>query len=107
MKRENVYKLIDGERDYQDSLAPSRTDGSRKTVGDYITMLQYYQTKLVEAWTVNAGTEEAKEVMRKIAGIAVHCIEDHGAPPRTESKKQTNKLNRKYPRGYYPPTPIT
>ena len=82
MKRDDVYKLIDGERDYQGSLGPDRTDGSNKSVGDYITMMQYYQQKLVEAWTFKAGTDAASDVIRKIARIAVHCMEDHGAPPR-------------------------
>jgi hypothetical protein len=82
MEREQVYQLIDGERDYQDGLPSNRTDGSNKSVGDYITMLQYYQAKLVEAWTTNAGNDVALDIMRKIAGIAVHCMEDHGAPAR-------------------------
>lgn len=82
MLREDVYKLIDGERDYQDNLGSDRTDGVFRTVGDYITMLQYYQTQLIEQWTINPGCEQALNVMRKIAGIAVHCMEDHGAPKR-------------------------
>lgn len=82
MKREDVYKLIDSERAYQHTLPPNRTIGFSKTVGEYITMLHHYMNKLDEAWTCNAGDEKALEVMRKIAGIAVHCMEDHGAPPR-------------------------
>ena len=82
MNRSEVYSLIDGERKYQDSLGESRRDGSPHSVGDYVTMMQHYQTKLVAAWTDNAGTEQALNVMRKMAGIAVHCMEDHGAPPR-------------------------
>lgn len=84
LTRQQVYSLVDGERRYQDRLPSSRTDGSQHTVGDYVTMLQHYQTKLVAAWTENAGTDAALDVMRKIAGIAVHCMEDHGAPPRNE-----------------------
>ncbi len=80
--RDEVYAAIDGERDYQNSLGPNRTDSAFHTVGDYITMLASYQRKLEDAWTLNAGTQEALRVMRKIAGIAVHCMEDHGAPKR-------------------------
>lgn len=82
MERSEVYKLLDGERAYQDSLGSDRTDGAKHTVGDYIVMLQHYQQKLVEAWTLNAGTEQALDVIRKIGGIAVHCLEDHGGPSR-------------------------
>jgi hypothetical protein len=81
-KREEVYKAIDSERDYQDVLSSDRTDGLPRSVGDYITMLQYYQHQLVEEWTMNPGNEQSLHVMRKIAGIAVHCMEDHGAPLR-------------------------
>ena len=80
--REHVYKVIDTEREYQDLLDDTRTDGSDHTVGDYVTMMQHYQNELVRAWTLNPGDAAALEVMRKIAGIAVHCMEDHGAPTR-------------------------
>jgi len=86
MKRNDVYKLIDGERDYQDELPASRTlkydNGSCHTVGDYVTMLSHYTNKAVEEWTLNPGDDAALNIMRKIAGIAVHCMEDHGAPER-------------------------
>lgn len=80
--RAEVYSALNSERDYQDKLGSDRTDGAQHTVGDYIVMLQSYQHKLTEAWTNNAGTEEALKVIRKIGGIAVHCMEDHGAIPR-------------------------
>ena len=80
--RDEVYDAVNSERDYQDRLGSDRTDGRNRTVGDYITMLQHYQGALVDAWTLNPGDEQALEVMRKIAGIAVHCMEDHGAPHR-------------------------
>lgn len=80
--RQEVYAAVDSERDYQEALPPNRTDGFDHTVGDYVTMLQYYQAELARAWTLNAGDDAALEVMRKVAGIAVHCMEDHGAPKR-------------------------
>lgn len=85
MTREEVYHLINGERDYQDHLSSERTDGTQHSVGDYVTMLTYYVSKLQEAWTMNPGTTQALDVMRKCAGIAVHCMEDHGAPARKQT----------------------
>lgn len=82
LTRQEVYALIDGERVYQDSLPITRSDGSAKTVGDYCTMLRAYQNKLDAAWTDNPGVEHALPIIRKIAGIAVRCMEEHGAPPR-------------------------
>jgi hypothetical protein len=84
LARTHAYIAIDGERDYQDGLPPSRTDGERRTVGDYVTMLTNYHMELVQAWTKNPGNLQALDAMRKIAGIAVHCMEDHGVIYRGE-----------------------
>lgn len=80
--RQEVYQSIDSERTYQNSLPSTRTDGSFHTVGDFVTMLHYYQNQLVQEWTLHAGDDNALEIMRKIGGIAVHCMEKHGAPRR-------------------------
>jgi hypothetical protein len=82
MKREDVYRLIDGERAYQDSLSSNRTDGREHTVGEFMIMLQYYMDKAVEAWTMNAGDAKALNEIRKIAGICVNCMENHWTEPR-------------------------
>ncbi len=84
MIRTDVYRLIDGERDYQDKLGLGRMAKSDvpHTVGDYVTMMAHYQAELIKAWTLNAGDFAALDVMRKLAGIVVHCMEDHGAPER-------------------------
>lgn len=87
--RTEVYTAIDSERSYQDHLKKDRTsnptDGTRSidhTVGDFVTMMQHYQNELVAAWTQNPGDQAAMETMRKIGGIAVNCMEQHGAPKR-------------------------
>jgi len=80
--RQEVYAALDTERLYQDQLPATRSDGAPRTVADYITMLSHYQAEAIRAWTTNPGDAEALEVIRKIGGIAVHCMEDHGAPPR-------------------------
>ena len=96
--RDRVYRVIDGERDYQDHLKKDRTefptDGTRSikhSVGDFCTMMQHYQTELIEAWTKNPGDSAALHTMRKIAAIAVNCMEQHHAPAR------------KFPPDYVPP----
>jgi len=82
VSRKDVYEAIDSERDYQDRLSADRTDGREHAVGEYLTMLRHYLNKADEAWTMNAGDLAALEQMRKIAGIAVRCMEDWGAPKR-------------------------
>ncbi len=88
-ERRDVYDCIDGERDYQDNLGYDRTGcptgGGRSiphTVGEFATMMQHYQNELVKAWTATAGDDAALHVMRKIAAIAVNCMEQHGALER-------------------------
>ena len=96
--RSRVFRVIEGERDYQDSLKKDRaefpTDGTRPithSVGDFCTMMQHYQNELVAAWTRNPGDTEALHTMRKIAAIAVNCMEQHHAPAR------------KFPAAFVPP----
>lgn len=82
MKREHVYAIIDTERDYQDSLGPDRTDKSQKSVGDYLVLLHHYSEQGIAAWAQNPGNREALREIRKVAAIAVRCMEEHGAEPR-------------------------
>ncbi len=86
--REEVYAAIDTERAYQDRLGPERAEFDETghirdhSVGDYLVMLQVYVDRAFRAWTDNPGDAAALDVLRKVAGIAVHCMEDHGAPRR-------------------------
>lgn len=81
--RDFVYAAIDSERDYQDALSYERTDGSIKSVGDYLTMLRHYLDEANHEWVMNPGDEPALHSIRKVAAIAVRCMEEHGAPNRT------------------------
>jgi len=80
--REEVYHAIDTERNYQDMQENLNGWLQKRTVGEWIVLINHYTTKLNEAWTVNTGDVEALKVMRKIAGIAVHCMEENGAIKR-------------------------
>ncbi len=80
--RKEVYTVIDGEREYQNSLGSDRTDGANHSVGDYLTMMRTYFRKAEDAWTNKPGVEASLHEIRKIAAIAVRCMEEHGAPKR-------------------------
>jgi len=108
--RSEVYKVIDGERDYQQSLPPNRSeDPTRKRgVSEYLTMLDHYVRHAQDSWTLRAGFEQPLHDMRKIAALAVRCMEEWGAPARVVEQGpggkalndalciQTNNLNDKY-----------
>lgn len=80
--RQEVYEAIDGERDYEDELWPQNgeRDNPRLTVGEFLLLIEEYVDKARKDWTVESRPENATlKGIRKIAGIAVNCMENHGA----------------------------
>jgi hypothetical protein len=87
VSRADVYAVIDGERDYQDAKWPKekvsdRPIATEPTVGESVVLLQQYVTMAIEQWTSQVGDQAALHQIRKIAAIAVRCMEYHGALPR-------------------------
>jgi len=77
--RAEVFAAIESERRYQDKVWPE----GAPSVGDSILLVEEYALKARAAWATEAAPEmEALDIMRKIAGIAVRCMEVHGAPQR-------------------------
>lgn len=72
-KREKVYDVLDGERDYQDKTYPGG-----KTLTSFAALLQRYSDKMFLA----PNDLIALKRLREIAAIAVHAMEIHGAQPR-------------------------
>ena len=81
-----IYEAIDGERDYQDAHTLHDPNRPGFTTGDYITMMRNYVDNLAPAWALNPGAAPADVLcnMRKIAAIAVQCMEVHGYVTREE-----------------------
>ena len=94
--REDVYDAIDSEREYQDQIwrmaNPAMKAGAtwsettvpnELTIGEFVLLIEEYAAKARAEWTVEPKPEiRTLDVMRKIAGIAVNCMEQHGAIPR-------------------------
>ena len=82
--RTEVYRVIDTERDHQESLPSNRSEDPKRTrmVAEYLTMLDYYVSHAQETWTMRSGNELVLDDMRKIAALAVRCMEEWGAPER-------------------------
>ena len=81
MKREDVYKLIDGERDYQDerwSYGTTETGGVHTSSNDWLVYMHDY---IQEAMHYNSrnGDPQAKdfamENIRKITAMGVAAME--------------------------------
>ena len=90
MERKYVYKLIDDERDYQDSkwddVSETRNGVSdepdkNKSVAEWII---YMEKLLNDAKNriYHLDKEGAMEFIRKTTAVGVACIQVHGCPPR-------------------------
>jgi len=84
--RQEVYAAIDSEREYQDRIWRLQEDPSfanELTIGEFVLLVQAYVDKARITWVDEPKPEtETLHIMRKIAGIAVNCMEQHGAPHR-------------------------
>lgn len=94
MDRQEVYKLIDGERDYQDSRWQSCES---KGIHSYSEWILYMNDYLQEATHVCARVadpecrEKVGNIMRKLAAMSVAAIEQNGAPPRLTNANTRNQ----------------
>lgn len=77
--RAEVYAAIDSEREYQNTLA--RNDVKNQTVMEQMSLIRHILTQLDAAWYNEPGYP-SMDYVRKIAGVAVRCLEEHGAPLR-------------------------
>lgn len=83
MDRSEVYKIIDGERDYQDSLNPGMEHDGVPTVEAEILMMEEYLKDVRSAWThEHGGHQKALDLLRKVVSMGIRCFEHHGVPSR-------------------------
>lgn len=80
MTRQEVFTVIDKERNYQDT----KWQGHRHSPTEYLVYMQHHLNKaLAEVCGVMAdGNTPALAKIRNVAAIAVACMEEHGAPER-------------------------
>lgn len=87
--RANVYRALDGERDYQKSRANAVGDAEEHFhsleewavyIEDYLAELKH---SLSRVWRPGGNPTEAElNIMRKITAMGVAAMEQHGAPQR-------------------------
>lgn len=82
MDRELVYETIDRERDYQDILWP--VDASqKKTPAEFAVYMQQYVSEGLNHLTHNPGYDGLLAAIRKVTALGVACLEQFGAPQRS------------------------
>jgi len=90
MKREDVYKLIDEERDYQDRKwaaqkgHPHPKSDFDLAIADWLIYIERVLSKAKDRIYYLKEAEALDEV-RKIAAVCVACMENNETPPRLPS----------------------
>lgn len=78
MKREDVYALIDGERDHQ-----KVTWGDKPlSVPGYLLVIRAELDEAIEAWVKTEDDQAAMDEVRQVAATAVAAMEWHGCKAR-------------------------
>ena len=86
MNRKDVDKLIDGEREYQKMRWEAGGGGDRvpdrdKAVAEWVIYLDYLVND-AKAHVYDLRAERVKSIIRKIAAVAVACMEHNETQPR-------------------------
>lgn len=87
---EIVLKKIKDERDYQDHLCTIKELPLDPTIEGELVMLKAYIDKTLILWTKNPSNIQVLSEVRKISGIAIRCLENHGCPKRNMSDMMKN-----------------
>lgn len=83
--RAEVFSAIDGERAYQDEGRGNakRHEGSPvMNPGECILCLEHLVVEARNAWYKPDGGKACLPHIRKLAAVAVQCMENYGAPER-------------------------
>ena len=85
--RNEVYAAIDSERDYQDkrwgATASSGNPGAgERTIDEFALYISAYADDLKDIASHALDPDNKLAWVRKIAGLCVACLEQHGAPSR-------------------------
>lgn len=86
MERTDVYKLIDGEREYQDwrweqEIREDRVPDEDKRPAEWLNYIKFHLEQ-AEVSNYMLNKQDTMAEIRKIAALAVRAIEIHGCPPR-------------------------
>ncbi len=78
LTREEVYRLIDGEREFQ----IAKWGHVKQGVAHYVLVLICELQEAIEAWAKTGDETAVLDEIRQVAAVAVACLERHGCPPR-------------------------
>lgn len=76
--REDVYAVIDQERDYQDSRFGDGEGTGARSLDEFILYINASAGKLANSTVSYASSKDKLHALRKIAALCVHAMEQHG-----------------------------
>lgn len=85
--RQEVYAVIDGERDYQDARWNQNTTstGGVHSVTEFLVFMQSYLNQAIDQVSRNAEPEASQmalDTIRKLTALGVVCMEQNGVVNR-------------------------
>lgn len=80
--RDAVYRVIDGERDYQTMGKGNAGPARELMMGEGIAVMEEILAQARTEWYKADGTKNALPYIRKVAAVAVQLMERYGAVPR-------------------------
>lgn len=91
--REEVYEAIDSERDYQDRKWGNGATKKVHSPEEWCLYIEDYVNEAKHMLSRGADADvhpKAMEIIRKVAGMAVKCMEEHGAILRAKDAEITH-----------------
>lgn len=90
IERSEIYKVIDGERDYQDIRwnANTTTSGGVHSVTEFALFMDDYMAQMKHELSRNGNPKAidlALDTLRKIVAMGIACMEQNGVRPRAEN----------------------
>lgn len=87
MERKDVYVVLDGERDYQDSRwnADTTVTEGKHSVAEFALFMDDYLREARTQLSRNGEPEASQmalDTLRKVVGMGIACFEQHGVPAR-------------------------
>lgn len=89
IKRVRAFDALDSERNYQEDINPGEIP-----IPEELVLLRVYLRKAEEAFAATFGDPSERptmDVIRKIGGICLRCMENHGSVKRKWSKDNDEK----------------
>ena len=80
----HVLAALESERAYQRRTNPAAFEhGGAPSFEAELLLISEYSRLAIEAWSTQRGNAAAQEQLRKLGGVLVRCLENHGVPMRS------------------------